>query len=123
MARRAILMITVSLFLLASPASGVTRTVITERDSGKTYGVRNGGKLTLRLSERYRWTGPKASGTAIRLVPVNYVRDPGFHEWTIRAKTPGTARVTAVGWPAEGGCCCDPGPCSPRLFQVTVRVR
>jgi predicted secreted protein len=123
MARRAILVITVFVVLFASAASGVTLTVITERDSGKTFGVRNGGKLTLRLSERYRWTGPRVNGTAIRLVPVNYVRDPGFHEWTIRAKALGLARITAVGYSAEGGGGCDPGPCAPRLFRVAVRVR
>ena len=122
MARRAILVSTV-FFVLASPASAVTRTVITERDSGKTFRVRHGGALTLRLSERYRWTGPRVQGTAIRLVPVNYIRDPGFREWTIRAKARGTARVTAVGYSAEGGGSCDPGPCAPRLFRVTILVR
>lgn len=122
MTRRAILATAVCL-LVAAPASGVTRTVITERDSGKTYRVRNGGALTLRLSGRYRWTGPRVHGTAIRLIPVNYVRDPGFREWTVRARARGTARVTAVGYPVEGGGSCDPGPCRPRLFRVTVVVR
>jgi predicted secreted protein len=121
MARRAILVATVC-FLVAAPASGVTRTVITQRDSGKTFRVRLEGALTLRLSERYRWTGPRVHGTAIRLIPVNYIRDPGFHEWTIRAKARGTARVTAVGYSVEGGRNCDPGPCAPRLFRVTVLV-
>jgi predicted secreted protein len=122
MARRAILVTTVC-FFLASPASGVTRTVITERDTGKTFGVRLGGGLTLRLSERYRWTGPRVDGTAIRLVPVNYIRDPGFREWTIRAKARGTARITAVGYDEADGRNCDPGPCRPRLFRVAVLVR
>jgi predicted secreted protein len=121
MALRAILVITVCL-LLASTASGVTRTVITERDSGKTFGVQLGRGLTLRLSERYRWTGPRVQGTAIRLFPVNYIRDPGFHEWRIRAKARGTARISAVGYDEAGGRNCDPGPCAPRLFRVAVLV-
>ena len=84
--------------VLAAPAAGVLRPAITERDGGKTFGVRKGGALTLRLSsESYRWTGPNVRGTAIRLVPVNYVRDPGFREWTIRGRARGTARITAVG--------------------------
>jgi hypothetical protein len=122
MARRAILVTTVC-FFLASPASGVTRPPITERDSGKTFVVRVGRGLTLRLSERYSWTGPRVKGTAIRLVPVNYFVDPGFREWTIRAKAPGASRITAVGYPGEGSGRCDPGPCAPRLFRVAVVVR
>jgi predicted secreted protein len=101
----------------------VTRTVITERDSGKTFGVRHGSGLTLRLSERYRWTGPRVRGTVIQLVPVNYIRDPGFREWTIRGTAVGTARITSVGYSAERGRNCDPGPCAPRLFQVAIVVR
>ena len=121
MARRAILVTAVCL-VLAAPASGVTRTVITERDSGKTFGVRQGRAVTLRLSERYRWVGPSVRGAAIRLVPVNYIRDPGYQEWTIRGIAHGTARVSAVGY-KQGRGYCDPGPCSPRLFRVTILVR
>ncbi len=122
MAFRGVLIAAVCCFL-ASPASGVTRTVITLRDSGKTFEVRRGGELTLRLTERYNWSGPRVSGTAIRLVPVNYVVDPGFHEWRIRARLRGTARINAVGYSVEGGGKCDPGPCAPRLFRVAVVVR
>ena len=121
MARRSILVSIVCL-VLAAPASGVTRTVITERDGGKTFGMRHGRALTLRLSERYRWAGPSVRGTAIRLVPVNYIRDPGYQEWTIRGSAQGTARVSAVGYKRGRGYC-DPGPCSPRLFRVTILVR
>jgi len=121
MARRAILL-TVATLVLAAPASGVTRSVITERDGGKTFGVRKGGALTLRLSsERYRWAEPRVRGTAIRLVPVNYIRDPGFQEWTIRARARGAARITAVGSSPRSGC--DPGPCRVRIFQVRIVVR
>ena len=121
MARRAILA-TIACLFIAAPASGVARPAITERDGGKTFVVRKGGVRTLRLStESYRWNGPNVRGTAIRLVPVNYVRDPGFREWTIRGRARGTARITAVGSSLRAGC--DPGPCAVRIFQVTIRVR
>jgi len=121
MARRAILA-TIACLFIAAPASGVLRPAITERDGGKTFGVRKGGALTLRLStEGYRWNGPNVRGTAISLEPVNYVRDPGFREWTIRGRARGTARVTAVRSSTRSGC--DPGPCSLRIFQFTIRVR
>jgi predicted secreted protein len=122
MALRALLVATACL-VLASPASGITRTVITERDSGTTFRIRLGGEMTLRLTERYRWSGPKIQGAAIRLIPVNYVRDPGFHEWVIRARARGTASITAVGYSASRGGSCDPGPCRPRLFRIAIVVR
>jgi predicted secreted protein len=108
--------------VLAAPASGVTRTVITERDSGKTFGVRQGRALTLRLSERYRWAGPTVRGAAIRLVAVNYIRDPGYQEWTIRGSAEGTARVSAVGYKRVRGYC-DPGRARRGSFRVTILVR
>ena len=91
-------------------------------DSGKTFTVRSGQSATLRLTERYRWTRPRVSGTSVRLVPVN-VRDPGFLEWQVRAGSAGTGRISAVGYGEGGGRGCDPGPCSPRLFRVTIVVR
>ncbi len=55
-------------------------------------------------------------------MPVNYIRDPGYQEWTIRGSARGTARVSAVGYKRVRGYC-DPGPCLPRLFRVTILVR
>jgi len=91
-------------------------------DTGKTFTLRTGQSATLRLTERYRWTRPRVSGDAVRLVPVNYFRDPGYLEWQIRGVTAGTGRITAVGC-GQGGRGCDPGPCSPRLLRVTIVVR
>jgi len=91
-------------------------------DSGKTFTLRSGQSATLRLTERYRWTRPKVVGGMVRLVAVNYVRDPGFLEWQVRAGSAGTGRLTAVGY-GENRRGCDPGPCSPHLFRVTIVVR
>lgn len=110
MARRAILVTAVCL-VLAAPASGVTRTVITERDSGKTFHVSRGHERTLRLSNRYVWTEPRVIGSAVRLIQVNYFVDPGFQEWTIRARARGTARVSAIG---DGA--------TRKLFRIRVLV-
>jgi hypothetical protein len=87
----------VTLLLLAAPASATTQTVITERDSGKTFRVSRGHVRTLRLSTTYRWTEPRVKGGAVRLTPVYYFVDPGFLEWTIQARARGTARISAVG--------------------------
>jgi len=92
-------------------------------DSGKTFTLRTGQNATLRLTERYHWTRPRISGAGVRLVPVNYFRDPGFLEWQVRAGPAGTGRITATGYGEGGGRGCDPGPCSPRLFRVTIVVR
>ena len=46
--------------------------------------------------------------------------EPGTN--TIRGSALGTARVSAVGYKRGRGYC-DPGPCSPRLFRVTILVR
>jgi predicted secreted protein len=105
--------------LMATTAIGATRLVITERDSGKTFTVRSGSELTLRLSSRYRWVEPKARGGAIRLVPVSYFTDPGFQEWEIRALHRGWTRITATGFDQT----CDVAACAPRRFRVVVVVR
>jgi len=97
--------------LFVPPASGTTPRVITERDSGKTFRVSRGHDLTLRLSNRYQWTGPRVNGSAVRLVPVNYFVDPGFEEWTIHARARGTARVVSIGHGATS-----------KLFRVRVIV-
>ena len=98
-------------FLLVSPASATTPRVVTDRDSGKTFRVARGHELTLRLSSRYIWNGPRVRGRAVRLTPVNYFVDPGFQEWTIHARASGTVRISAVG---NAG--------SPRLFRIRVIV-
>jgi hypothetical protein len=108
---------------VSSVAAATTTPIITQRDSGKTFTTRMGRQLTVRLSERYRWTRPKVTGEAIRLSPVNYIRDPGFQEWNVHPRTRGTARITAVGYVESGTRGCDPGPCAPRLFRVTIVVR
>jgi len=107
----------------AAAALASTNPSITTRDNGKTFTVRRGGTLTLRLPERPRWLNPRVSGTAIRLTQVTFVRDPGYREWSVAAHARGTATITVVHYAASSQTGCDPGPCAPRLFRVTIRVR
>jgi hypothetical protein len=105
-----------------SAALAVTSPVITTRDNGKTFTVPPGATLTLRLPEHPRWLNPRVSGGAIRLTEVNFLRDPGYRQWSVSARTPGTARISAVRY-AVSQTGCEPGPCAPRLFRVTIFVR
>jgi len=120
---RWIVALAAAVLVAATPASGTSTPVVTLRDSGKTFTVRKGRELALRLNNRYSWTGPRVRGTAVRLTPVDYFRDPGYLEWTINARARGTARISATGYAESGTRGCDPGPCSPRLFRVTIVVR
>ena len=104
--------------LVATTASAAAERVITERDSGKTFTVRRGGGLTLRLSSRYRWVEPKITGRAIRVTPVSYFTDPGFQEWDVDAVRRGRARITAIGYDQT----CNAAACTPRRFGVVVVV-
>jgi hypothetical protein len=108
--------------LVAPGASGADGRVITQRDTGKTFTVRAGGELTLRLSTRWRWTEPRVKGAAVRLVRVDYFVDPGFLEWEVDARARGSARISAVGH-LQDAPSCEPAPCSPRRFRVRVVVR
>jgi predicted secreted protein len=82
---------------------------ITQAQSSRTYRVAKGGELTLRLSERWAWTEPHASGHGLQLTPVEYFRDPGYREWRVDAVAPGTFTIRAAGTPV-------------RRFVVTIRV-
>jgi len=97
----------------ASAAS--TRRPITQADSGKSFRVPRGGEATLRLSNRWHWSDPRASSGAIELTPVEYFVDPGFREWNIAARARGTVTIRAAGTPN-----CD--ACTARRFRVTIVV-
>jgi hypothetical protein len=90
-------------------ATAIATAPITQAQSGRTYRVSKGGELTLRLSERWSWTEPRASGRGIELTPVEYFRDPGYLEWRIDAVARGMFTIRALGSPA-------------RRFVVTIRV-
>jgi hypothetical protein len=106
-----------------NPATTTKDPAITTKDNGKTFTARMGGTLTLRLPGQARWLNPRVTGSAIRLTQVNFLRDPGYRQWSVAALQPGTARISVVRYAESGTRRCDPGPCAPRLFRVTVLVR
>jgi hypothetical protein len=106
----------------AAAALASTSPAITSRDNGMTFTVQPGGTLTLQLPER-RWLNPRVKGAAIRLTQVNFVRDPGYRQWSVTALAPGEATIAVVHYLPSGKRKCDPGPCSPRVFRVTILVR
>src|SRR5215203_1642984 len=86
-------------------AAGTVRSlVIDQADSGKRIVVPPRRPALLRLSNRWLWSSPAVKGSAVRLVRVDYKRDPGFTEWEIRRRRPGTARVTSAGTPNCRSC-------------------
>jgi len=100
----------------ATSATAVLRP-ITQADSGKTFRLARGASATLRLSERWRWSTPRATTRAIELTPVEYLVDPGFREWQVDALTPGSVTVKALGKPSCSDC-----TLGVRSFRVTIVV-
>jgi hypothetical protein len=101
-------------------AAGPPPDAINAADSGRTFTLALGAETSLRLSSEYSWEEPGLSGDAVELSPVDYLQDPGFIEWLVRAVRPGTAAVSSEGTPAcagQHGC-----PDEPVTFRVTIIV-
>ena len=109
----------VAVALAAAPAiaAAPARAPITQASSGKTFHLAKGQTATLRLSERWRWSEPSASSRVVELTPVEYFIDPGFREWTIRARKRGLATIRAYGRPNCSACAL-----TARRFRVTIVV-
>jgi hypothetical protein len=105
--------------LAALVVVGASATVppITQAASGKTFHLAKGESMTLRLTNRWRWSEPRASSSAVDLTPVEYLVNPGFREWTIDARHTGRATIRATG--AVG---CTRCAVAARRFAVTVIV-
>ena len=105
--------------LVAAPAiaAAPARAPITQASSGKTFHLAKGQSATLRLSERWRWSEPSVSSRAVALTPVEYFIDPGFKEWTIKARRRGLATIRAYGRPNCSSC-----GLMTRRFRVTIVV-
>jgi hypothetical protein len=103
----------------SSPAGlkASARPPITQQSTGKTFRLAKGANATLRLSNRWRWSTPRASTKAVDLVPVEYFVDPGFREWTIDAHARGRATIRSFGTPNCTGC-----ELPARRFVVTIVV-
>ncbi|MCA1839361.1 MAG: hypothetical protein LC723_03380 [Actinobacteria bacterium] len=96
------------------PQSGL----ITEKDSGKTFEVAIGQKMSIRLINGFVWTAPERRGSSVELAPVNYKSDPGFVEYAITTVRSGKTIITSQGTENCGSTSC-PGKMS---FTVTIVV-
>ena len=103
--------------VLVGGAASASRPLLTQASSGKTVQLGKRGSATLRLSNRWRWTEPQASTKAVELTPVEFYVDPGFREWTIRARKAGRATIRSVGKPNCSTC-----PLTARSFRLTIVV-
>ena len=83
---------------------------MTEDDDGRAVVLRTGAEVPLRLSSRWSWDGPRTTGEAVRLDPVDHLVDPGFVEWVVVALAPGPAEIAFDGTPG-------------RTVRITVEVR
>jgi hypothetical protein len=102
----------------AVAATSATPPLLTQASSGKTIRLTKGGSATLRLSNRWRWSEPRASTDAVELTPVEYFVDPGFREWTIDARRAGRATIRSLGTPNCPACAV-----TKRSFRLEVVVR
>src|SRR6476646_964524 len=101
----------------AVAASSAVRQPITQAASGKTVRLAKGEDAVLRLSNRWHWSEPRLSSSAIELTPVEYLIDPGFREWTIDARKRGRVTISSLGRPRCSGCAL-----ATRRFVLTVVV-
>ena len=77
----------------ASPAPAPK--VITRAHDGKTFTLRRGREVSLRLSGP-PWEEPSASSKAVRLSRVDYFQDPGYSEWMIEGVRAGRVVLTSA---------------------------
>jgi len=98
-------------------ASSATPPPMTQRSTGKTFRIAKGATMTLRLSNRWRWSDPSVSTKAVVLTPVAYLIDPGFQEWRVDARKRGQATIRSLGKPNCSTCAL-----ATRSFSVTVVV-
>ena len=117
-----IAIIAASLALLPSAQARRAPKVVTLRHNGARLTLHKGAQVQLRLSERYRWRGPRVRGKAVHLVPIQFFTDPGYLAWTVTARDRGKSVVTASSY-GFGTRQCGPDLCAARLFRVTFVVR
>ena len=108
---------TVVLFGMLGTQATAMRRPITQADSGRTIHLARGDQMTFRLSNRWRWSEPRATTKAIELTPVEYFVNPGFREWQIEGRALGRATLRALGAPRCADC-----KLAARRFSVTIVV-
>ncbi|HXN05020.1 MAG TPA: hypothetical protein VN895_09335 [Candidatus Acidoferrum sp.] len=91
--------------------------VVTEIDGGRCLKLVVGRTAELRLTGTYRWNTPQFSGNAVEVIPIAFLRDPGYSAWEVRAMRSGTLAISASGTCVATDCA------TPTLaFSVTIAV-
>src|SRR5712691_8384073 len=85
-------------------STSAAKPVVTEVDDGRCFNLAVGGTAELRLSAKYRWSAPQLSGDAVELIPISFLRDPGYSAWEIRAMRSGTSTISASGACVAAAC-------------------
>ena len=113
--RRSAVVLAVVVFAVGSGSAVASgpRT-ITGADSGKTFVIRRGAKIALRLSGPWVWREPRTPSASVHLTPIEYVAYPGFQQWTVAAVRRGRATILTTGRRRDG---------ATRRFRVTIVVR
>lgn len=88
--------------------------VITEEDGGAVYLLAVGSSTSLRLTDSATWDEPSVDGDAVELVPVDYLVDPGYAEWSVEARRPGESVIEIA--PS----CNDGTECATVTFTLVV---
>jgi hypothetical protein len=100
----------------ASPTPQVT--VVTERDNGKSFVLSLASDTPLQLSNTWTWSPPVVEGTAVRLAPVMFFRDPGYEQWDISTTGLGEVTIRSQGTPS-----CTMGmTCSAQVVSFAVHI-
>jgi predicted secreted protein len=81
-----------------------TKPVVTEIDGGHCLKLEVGRTAELRLTGTYRWSKPQFSGDAVELIPIAFLRDPGYSAWEVRAIRSGTSAISASGTCVAADC-------------------
>ena len=111
-----------SLFVLPAAQARRAPRIVRLRNDGARLTLQKGAHVQLRLSEGYRWRGPRVRGRAVRLERVQYAADPGYLAWSVTARARGKAVVKASGY-GFGTRECGSHRCAARVFRVTFVVR
>jgi predicted secreted protein len=85
-------------------STSATKQVVTEVDGGRCLTLVIGHTAELRLMGAYRWSAPQSSGNAVELIPIAFLRAPGYSAWEVRALRPGTSAISAYGTCVAAGC-------------------
>jgi hypothetical protein len=104
-----------------SPTGSVERIGLALNDHGRVIAVKTSSKITLVLSDKYRWTDPTTQGARLDVLALESEAPEGGQVWELVPEDTGRTMVRSVGSPAcrptTPGC-----PKSGRTYIVTLDI-